>query len=219
MTDTRTRLLGSGRTVVFFGGPSGHVPLAFTQMINETPPTLVADYVPIQPIDWEHPAEIMTAMAMGAGTIDLDFYETWSEQAWNRLGGGLADAGTQLGLGGVARGQSANDTILDIVRSIASATGGIYVSKLINTPPQSGETTVPAMKRAVLYMGAKIVTVADGDTNLTVETMEQPRRVTFAYTHRIYQRIGAGGNNGQDSTNYINATTGNFAREAVNSVI
>ncbi len=182
MTDTRTRLLGSGRTVVFFGGPTGHIPLVFTQMINETPPTLVADYVPIHPIDWEHPAEIMTAMAMGAGTIDLDFYETWSEQAWNRLGGGLA------GLAGQARGGTASDTILDIVRAIANARGGIYVSKLINTPAQSGETTVDHHRRAVLYMGAKIVTVADGDTNLTVDTMEQPRRVTFAYTHRIYQR-------------------------------
>lgn len=216
MTDTRTRLLGSGKTVVFFGGPTGHIPLAFTQMINETPPTLVADYVPIQPIDWEHPAEIMTAMAMGAGTIDLDFYETWSEQAWNRLGGpnGGLDA-----LGGIPRTGTANDTILDIVRAIANANGGIYVSKLINTPQQSGETTVAATKRAVLYMGAKIVTVADGDTNLTVETMEQPRRVTFAYTHRIYQRSGAGGNGGQDNTTIRNVTTGNFAREAVNGII
>ena len=65
MTSTRTRLLGSGRTVVFFGGPDNHIPIAFCQMINETPPELVADYRPIQPIDWEHPAEIMTAMAMG----------------------------------------------------------------------------------------------------------------------------------------------------------
>ena len=182
MTDTRTRLLGSGRTVVFFGGPDGHIPLSFVQMVNETPPTLVAEYRPIQPIDWEVPAEIMTAMAMGAGTIDLDFFETWSEQAWNRLSGGLG------GLAGQARGGSASDTILDIVRTVANSQGGIYVSKLINTPLASGETTVDHHRRAVLYMGAKIVTVQDGDQNLAVDTMEQPRRVTFAYTHRIYQR-------------------------------
>ncbi len=182
MTDTRTRLLGSGRTVVFFGGPDGHIPISFCQMINETPPTLVAEYRPIQPIDWETPAEIMVAHAMGAGTIDLDFFETWSEQAWNRLDGGL---GT---LAGQARGGSASDTILDIVRAISAAQGGIYVSKLINTPLASAETTVDHHRRAVLYMNAKIVSVQDGDQNLAVDTMEQPRRVTFAYTHRIYQR-------------------------------
>jgi len=182
MTATRTRLLGSGMTVVFFGGPDGHIPISFCQMINETPPELVADYRPIQPIDWEHPAEIMTAMAIGAGTIDLDFYESWSEQAWNRLAGGLNT------LGGRARNQNASDTILDIVRAQSNARGGIYVSKLINTPRSSGETTVDHHRRAVLYMGAKIVRVADGDSNLAVDTMEQPKRVTFAYTHRLYQR-------------------------------
>lgn len=185
MTDTRTRLLGSGRTVVFFGGPDGPIPLAFVQMVNESPPNLVAEHKAIQPIDWETPAEIMVAHAMGAGTIDLDFYETWSEQAWNRLGQngrGLAE------LRGQARGGPANDTILDVVKAVSNARGGIYVSKLINTPAQSGETTVDHHRRAVLYMGAKIVKVADGDSNLTVESMEQPRRVTFAYTHRIYQR-------------------------------
>jgi hypothetical protein len=182
MTATRTRLLGSGMTVVFFGGPDGHIPLGFCQMINETPPELVAQYRPIQPIDWEHPAEIMTAMAMGAGTVDLDFYENWSEQAWNRLEGGLNT------LGGIARGRGASDTILDIVRAVSDAQGGIYLSKLIKTPRNSGETTVDHHRRAVLYMGAKIVRVADGDTNVAVDTMEQPKRVTFAYTHRVYQR-------------------------------
>lgn len=188
-------------TVVFFGGPDGHIPISFCQMINETPPELVADYRPIQPIDWERPAEIMTAMAMGAGTIELDFFETWSEQAWNRLGGGLSE------LGGEARGGSASDTILDIVRAVSNAQGGIYVSKLINTPTMSGETTVDHHRRAVLYMGAKIVRVADGDSNLAVDTMEQPKRVTFAYTHRIYQRNRISSRAGDDRTpaNFVGA--------------
>ncbi len=106
---------------MFFGGPDGHIPLSFCQMINETPPELVAPYKPIQPIDWERPAEIMTAMAMGAGTIELTFFETWSEQTWNRLRGGLG------GLGGAARGGTACDTILDIVRAIERADGGLLL--------------------------------------------------------------------------------------------
>lgn len=187
MTSTKTRLTGQGRTIVFFGGPDGHIPLNFVQMINETPPELVAEYRPIQPIDWAHPAEIMTAMAMGAGTVELDFFETWSEQSWNRLHGGLNT------LGGRARGSSANDTILDVVRAVENARGGIYLSKLIVTPQVSGEQTVDHHRRAVLYMNAKIVRVADGEANTTVESMEQPKRVTFAYTHRVYQmnRIGS----------------------------
>lgn len=201
MTSTRTRLTGSGRTVVFFGGPDNHIPLNFCQMINETPPELVADYRPIQPLDWERPAEIMTAMAMGAGTIELDFFETWSEQAWNRLGPALH------GLGGRARNQGASDTILDIVRAVENAEGGIYVSKLIQTPLQSGETTVDHHRRAVLYMGAKIVRVADGDSQITVESMEQPKRVTFAYTHRLYQRNRISGRS-QNQTKNANVVGG-----------
>lgn len=188
MTSTAARLHGSGYTVIFFGGPSGApVPITFAQMINETTPTLVGDgFHAIQPIDWSRPAEIMTAMAMGHGTIDIDLIENWSEQAWNRLGPALAS------LGGSARGGTANDTILDIVRAISDAPGGIYVTKLINTPFNSGERTVAPHRRAVHYMGAKIVTVMDGDQNIDITTMEQTKRITFAYTHRIFQRNRVG---------------------------
>jgi hypothetical protein len=180
MTSTRARLLGSGYTLIFFGGPDGHSALSYCQMMNETTPRLVSDYREIHPMDWSHPSEIMTAMAMTGGVVEVDLIETWSEQAWNRLSSGLN------ALGGKGRGgQSNNDTILDIVRAVEKAPGGIYLSKLIATPEQSPETQ--PSRRAVIYLGCKIVEVMEGDSNVDVRTMEQAKRVRFAYTHRRYQ--------------------------------
>lgn len=186
MPHPRSRLLGSGYTMIFFGGPQRAIPISFVQMYNETTPRLVSDARPIQPIDWAWPAEIMTAKAMGEGTIEVDFIETWSEQAWNRLGTALAE------LGGKARGGSASDTILDVVRAIDNSQDQIYVAKMIATPATSSEE-ITHSRRTVMYMGAKITDIQDGDQNVDVTTMEQTKRVTFMYTHRIFQYQDAGG--------------------------
>lgn len=188
MPHPRSRLFGSGYTMIFFGGPQRAIPISFVQMYNETTPRLVSDARPIQPIDWAWPAEIMTAKAMGEGTIEVDLIESWSEQAWNRLAPALAE------MGGKARGGStSSDTILDVVRAIDNSEGQIYVAKMIATPQTSSETEVGHARRTVMYMGAKITDIADGDQNVDVTTMEQTKRITFMYTHRIFQYQNVGG--------------------------
>ncbi len=195
MPHTRARLHGSGYTAIFFGGPNRAIPIAFVNMINETPPRLVADARPIQPMDWSRPAEIMTAKAMTEGTIEVDFIETWSEQAWNRL----APAFPQLG-GRARGGGTASDTILDLVRIIDNAQGSIYIAKVISTPRPTSETTAPQNRRSVLYLGTKITEVQDGDQNIDITTMDQTKRVTFMYTHRLYQYSRTGGQGPRNNT-------------------
>lgn len=194
MPHTKSRLLGSSYTALFFGMQDrGARLITFCRSYNETPPRLVSEYRPIHPLDYSFPAEIMTAKAMTAGTIEVELIETWSEQAWNRFGQVFPQ------LGGRARnGGTACDTILDIVRIVDNAQGQIYVVKLIDTPPMSGETTVGHHRRAVIYLGCKIVEVRDGDENVDIETMEQTKRVVFAYTHREYRYDPVGGQGPQN---------------------
>lgn len=188
MPATRTRLIGSGYTGIFFGGPGNNIPIAFAQMLNETTPDLVGEQAKdIHPIDFSRPAEIMVSQAMTGGEIEVGLFETWSENHWNRLGQAIPR------LRGFARGGSYNDTILDVVRAINMANGEIMVSKMIYTPGTSSETTVSPQRRTVLYMGARITSVDDGDQNADIETMEQVKNVTFRYTHRLYRYNGAGG--------------------------
>lgn len=187
MPSTTARTTGQGYTTLYFGGPGDSIPIAFMRVFTEQPPKLVADPVPVHPLDFEHPAEIMTAKAIGEGTITVDFIESWSEQAWNRLAPALST------LGGKARGgTNPSDNILDIVRAVDNAQGEIYLSKLINTPQHTTERN-SRNQRAVLYMGAKIVDVGDGDTDVAVNSMDQMVQVTFMYTHRLYQYRPIGG--------------------------
>lgn len=201
MPATTTRLLGSGYTGLFFGsGGRDNIPIAFAQMYTETAPELVGESAKdIHPMDWEHPAEIMTSMAMTGGEIEIGLFESWSENAWNRLQGAFPQ------FRGLARNGRACDTILDIVRGIEQAEGELFVAKLINTPFRSGEKTVDAQRRVVLYRQAKIISVGDGDENVDIETMEQVKNVTFRYTHRQYRYHNASRRFGNRGTNTPNA--------------
>lgn len=165
----------------------GDVPITWMRFYTETPPKLVAEPSVIQPLDFARPAEIMTSKAMGEGTIEVDLIESWSQQAWNRLGNALAPLG-----GRATGGNRACDTILDIVRAVDRSDQGIYIAKLIATPDNTSERST-RNQRSVLYLGAKIIDVQDGDRDVEVSSMEQSIRVTFMYTHRKYQYNNVGG--------------------------
>lgn len=82
MPATTSRLTGSGHSILYFGS----IPITWMRFYTETPPKLVAEPSVIQPLDFARPAEIMTSKAMAEGTIEVDLIESWSQQAWNRLG-------------------------------------------------------------------------------------------------------------------------------------
>ena len=71
--ESKTRIGGSGFTTMTFRGTR----LAYLQTFQDTPPQPVAGAQVVQPIDEETPLEIVTAMAAGAGTLRLSFYEIW----------------------------------------------------------------------------------------------------------------------------------------------
>ena len=83
MSQSKTRVGGSGYTVMSWQGQQ----LAWLQTLNDTAPTAVAPAQAIQPIDEKHPVEIITAQAVGAGTLQLTFFELWNGPVWAQLPG------------------------------------------------------------------------------------------------------------------------------------
>src|SRR3954465_999953 len=81
--ESKTRIGGSGFTTMLFQNQR----LAYLQVMQDTPPTPVATAQAVQPIDESVPLEIVTAMAVGVGTIKCTFYELWNEPVWSTLPG------------------------------------------------------------------------------------------------------------------------------------
>lgn len=83
----QTRVAGSGFTIFTFGG----FPIAFCQVVSHQSPSLVGGYSVIQPMDEPYPIEILTPMAAGVGTLQLNLYDMWGDRpigskVWDRLG-------------------------------------------------------------------------------------------------------------------------------------
>lgn len=129
--------------------------LAYLQTLQDTPPQPVAGAQVIQPIDERTPLEIVTAMAVGAGTLRLTFYELWNTPVWAGL-----------------PGLEGTFTLLEVlIRQIQL--GEIVCRKLISAP--LGAT------RARLYHGCVLTDVDEGE-QVNIGTMTLPKTITLQYT-------------------------------------
>jgi len=77
----RPAIGGSGVTVMKFGGDV----VAFCNGVTVTWPSAVAEAVPVQPMDAIRPLEIVTARAIGAGTIALTLTNLYFLQIFDRF--------------------------------------------------------------------------------------------------------------------------------------
>ena len=155
-----TRIGGSGFTTMLFQ----NLRLAYLQVIAETPPTPVAQAQAVQPIDESVPLEIVTAMAVGVGTLKCTFYELWNEPVWSEL----------PGLAGTTN-------LLDVLKRQVTL-GSITMQKVINSP--SG------IYRAKVFHNVVIVDIDEGET-ITIASMTLPKVLTFQYCYST--AIGTGG--------------------------
>lgn len=154
MPQSKVRVGGSGLTVFSWGG-SGAA-LAYLQTIQDTAPTPVAQAVPVQSITDPYPSEIVTARAVGAGTLRLTFYELWNQSVWESL-----------------PGFSGAHSLLDVLTRQLSL-GSISCRKIIKTPSGSPRTKV--------YHNCVIVDVDDGE-QINIGTMVMPKGITVMYTN------------------------------------
>lgn len=152
MADSKTRVGGSGWTAFRWRGNT----LAWLQTIQDTAPRPVAQPKPIQPLDAEHPVEIVTPRALGAGTLQLTLFELWNGPVWQQLSG---------------LGSSAN--ILDVFKQQVRL-GEISCRKIIKQPD--------GRQRAKVYYNCTVTDVDDSE-QIRIETMEMPKGITIMYTH------------------------------------
>jgi hypothetical protein len=148
--ESKTRVGGAGFTTMTFRGTR----LAYLQTLQDTPPQPVAGAQVVQSIDDEVPMEIVTSMAVGAGTMRMTFYELWNEPVWSRL-----------------PGLEGTNTLLDVLKR-QIALGEIACRKLIKSP--SGIT------RARVYHGCVLTDIDEGE-QINIGTMTIPKTITMQY--------------------------------------
>lgn len=152
MAESKVRIAGSGFTTMLFQNQR----LAYLQVMQDTPPTPVATAQAVQPIDESVPLEIVTAMAVGVGTLRCTFYELWNGPVWAAL----------PGLEGTAN-------LLDVLKRQVTM-GTVTMQKIIKSP--SG------IMRARVYHNVVITDIDEGE-NVNIGTMTLPKTLTFQYCY------------------------------------
>lgn len=155
MSQSQTRIGGSGLTTLLFN----NYRLAYLQVMQDTPPTPVATAQAVQPIDEPVPLEIVTALAVGVGTLRCTFYELWNEPVWMTLPG-LAGAGV----------------LLDVLQRQITL-GNITMQKLIQSPE--------GFMRGFVYHNV-VITDIDAGENINIGTMTLPKTLTLQYAYVTY---------------------------------
>lgn len=152
MSASKVRVGGSGFTVMTWQGQR----LAYLQNVNDTAPQAVAGAQAIQPMDEEHPIEIVTAQAVGAGTLQLTFYEVWNAPVWAQL-----------------PGFEGTNNLLDVLKRQLSL-GEITCRKVIKNPNGTYRTRV--------YHNC-VITDFDESERVEIGTMSLPKSIRVQYTH------------------------------------
>lgn len=170
MAASNIRLGGSGLTVFTWRGSS--TPAAYLQTIQDTAPTPVAQAVPVQSISDSVPSEIVTALAVGPGTLRLTFYEEFAQSVWQ-------------GLEGFKNARS----LLEVLNTQIGFDEAIKCQKIIRKPLGTtlSDGTVTGTGDAIrtkTYMNCKIIDIDDGE-QINIGSMVMPKGVTLMYTHYI----------------------------------
>jgi hypothetical protein len=155
MSVSQTRIGGSGYTLMLFQ----NIALAYLQTLQDTPPTPVATAQAVQPIDQPVPLEIVTAQAVGVGTLRCSFYELWNAPVWAEL-----------------PGLQGTTNLLDVLKAQLSM-GAITMQKIIQSPT--------GIMRGYVYHGVVITDIDQGE-NINIGTMTIQRTMTFQYCYTTY---------------------------------
>lgn len=151
MSEPKVRIGGSGFTVMTWRGQR----LAYMQTLQDSPPQPVAQAQAVQPIDEPEPLEIVTAQAVGPGTLKMTFYELWNVPVWEGLPG-LEGTNNLLGV---------------LQRQVTL--GEITCRKIIKVP--NGQY------RTYVFKGCVVVDIDQGE-QINIGTMTLPKTITLQYT-------------------------------------
>jgi hypothetical protein len=150
--ESKVRIGGSGFTTLLWQGQR----LLYLQTIQDTPPTPVATAQAVQPIDEPVPLEIVTAQAVGVGTLRATFYEKWVSPVWSEL-----------------PGLEGTNNLLEVLKRQISL-GQVTMQKVVKSPN--------GVMRARVYHGCVVTDIDEGE-NINIGTMSLPKNLTIQYTH------------------------------------
>ena len=131
--------------------------LAYLQVMQDTPPTPVATAQAVQPIDEPVPLEIVTAMAVGVGTLRVTFYELWNVPVWAEL-----------------PGLEGTNNLLEVLKRQIQL-GTITMQKIVKSPGSG-------IMRARVYHNCSVTDIDEGE-NINIGTMTLPKTLTVQYCY------------------------------------
>ena len=180
-TPARQFRIGGSKFTVFHWGNDL---IAHCNQVAHTTPAPVADAVAIQPIDARRPLEIVTANAVGMGTLVLEIVELYGFKVWQELSSLAAAINGGKGVDGLpqnanTRAENNKTDLADIFNAVASSANPISVTKYVYPPAGSKQKNYTEQ-----YFNCVISNFQDGET-ITIGTMQLYKQITVNYTHYI----------------------------------
>jgi hypothetical protein len=183
LTNLRTRVVGSSYTVWTALGN----PIVWCVDIDHESPRAVAEAVPIQPLNYIRPAEILVPRAVSYGKITMNVIETYGNKPWEYLNG-FFPKNSYTGPGGL------ND-LADVLNYMAdqltdnNAQSQIKLYRIIRTPGNAGATQDWYLTE---FDGVRIVDIRENEKANT-NAMQNNLQIEAWYTRKIDSSITPSG--------------------------
>lgn len=174
----RTRILGSSYTVWTIQDK----PIVWCVSVQHQSPRLVADAVPIQPLNYLRPAEIAVPRAISAGEIVMNVIETYGNKPWDYLNN-LFPTANSYGKNGGAPFSDLADVMHYMQDQLTDqdAQSNINLYRIIRTPGSNG-TQQPWY--VTEFTGVRITDIRENET-ATTNAMQNNLEITCMYTAKI----------------------------------
>jgi hypothetical protein len=178
----KARVGGSRWTTFEYKGTT----LALANQVGHTSPEAVAPPVAIQPLDARRPLEVITANAIGMGTLVLEIIELWGFPIWEALGikSGMLDTS-------IAQGSSTPTDLADLFNWVASTPSPINVKKYIS-PPAGARAGKNVIKPYITTYHNTVISDFQDDETISIGTMQIYKNITINYTRYTTDWNGLG---------------------------
>jgi hypothetical protein len=174
-TNQKIRVGGSGYTVFQWQGQV----IGWAKSVGHTSPQPVAPPSSIHPLDSRYPLQIITPGAIGAGTLQVRYFEKYNEKVWDDI------------MKTVSGGDTIYNDLAQVFIQLAALNNAVTCFKIINPPTLKGAASGIY---ADVYHNCVITDIRD-DENIEVESMEIIKAMTIQYTYATRYGKGYGSMN------------------------
>ena len=186
LTNARTRIIGSSYTVWTSNG----APIVWCIDIDHESPRTVADPVPIQPLNYIRPAEIIVPRAISAGKITMNVIETYGNKPWDYLNGFFPAKKSYNNTSESPTSDTLSD-LADVLNYMqdqltdSNAQSTIELYRIIRTPASNGN---PQPWYVTHFEGVRIVDIRENEKANT-NAMQNNLQIECMYTRKVDTQI------------------------------